>query len=162
MPTATRESLVEELAARLLRHSLCLSTAESCTGGLIAAACTERAGSSTWFERGFVTYSNAAKSELLGVDAALLQNHGAVSGAVAMAMAQGALQRSHAQWSVAVTGIAGPGGATASKPVGLVWLAWAGPSACDSQQVHLIGDRAAVRRQTVLLALRGLLARLPQ
>lgn len=105
--------VVEELAAALLARGWMLATAESCTGGLIAGACTDLAGSSNWFERGFVSYSNAAKTELLGVDAAVIARHGAVSEPVARAMAQGALQCSKAQCALAVTGIAGPGGASA-------------------------------------------------
>jgi nicotinamide-nucleotide amidase len=99
-----------------------LATAESCTGGMISAACTDLAGSSAWFERGFVTYSNEAKTELLGVDAALIKQHGAVSEEVARAMASGAVARSRAQVSVAVTGVAGPTGGSAAKPVGTVWF----------------------------------------
>jgi nicotinamide-nucleotide amidase len=138
-----------------------LVSAESCTGGLIAAACTSVAGSSDWFDRGYVSYSNAAKTETLGVPAALIDSHGAVSEEVARAMALGALARSHAQWAVAVTGIAGPGGATPGKPVGLVWLAWAGPQvAISAERCDFDGDRAAVRAQTVLHALEGLLLRL--
>ena len=102
-----------------------LATAESCTGGLIAAACTEQAGSSDWFDCGVVTYSNQAKTELLGVDAVLIAEHGAVSQAVALAMASGALARCNADLAVAVTGVAGPSGGSADKPVGTVWLAWA-------------------------------------
>jgi nicotinamide-nucleotide amidase len=154
---------VQALAAALRGRAWRLATAESCTGGLIAAACTAVAGSSDWFERGFVTYSNAAKSELLGVDADLIVAHGAVSEAVAQAMARGALQHSKADLSVAVTGIAGPGGATPGKPVGLVWLAVArrggdAATACQAERLQLDGDRAAVREQTTLLALRRLLA----
>jgi nicotinamide-nucleotide amidase len=137
-----------------------LVSAESCTGGLIAAACTSIAGSSDWFERGYVSYSNAAKIDLLGVPPALIDSHGAVSEEVARAMATGALAHSQAQWAVAVTGIAGPGGATPGKPVGLVWLAWAGPQGVDAERQQFDGDRAAVRAQTVLRALEGLLARL--
>jgi nicotinamide-nucleotide amidase len=137
-----------------------LVSAESCTGGLIAAACTSVAGSSDWFERGYVSYSNAAKTEVLGVSAALIDRHGAVSEEVARAMAGGALAHSHAQWAVAVTGIAGPGGATPGKPVGLVWLAWAGPEGLVAERRQFDGDRAAVRAQTVLRALEGLLAQL--
>jgi nicotinamide-nucleotide amidase len=137
-----------------------LASAESCTGGLIAAACTSVAGSSDWFERGFVTYSNVAKSELLGVPAALIEAQGAVSEGVARAMASGALVHSPAQWAVAVTGIAGPAGATPGKPVGLVWLAWAGPRGeVSAERCQFDGDRAAVRAQTVLRALAGLLER---
>ena len=137
-----------------------MATAESCTGGLIAGACTDLAGSSAWFERGFVTYSNAAKIELLGVDAALINTHGAVSEAVARAMASGALQRSHAQVSVAVTGVAGPTGGSADKPVGTVWFGWATPAGVSAEHQRFDGDRAAVRQATVAHALAGLLARL--
>ena len=112
--------LVLALAQALREGGLRLATAESCTGGLIAAACTAVAGSSDWFERGFVTYSNAAKTEAIGVDAALIAAHGAVSEEVALAMARGALAHSQADLAVAVTGIAGPGGATPGKPVGTV------------------------------------------
>ncbi len=114
-------------ATRCVRAAWRLATAESCTGGLIAAACTEVSGSSDWFERGFVTYSNEAKNECLGVPATLIELHGAVSEPVVRAMASGALRASYAQWAVAVTGIAGPGGAVPGKPVGTVWLAWRGP-----------------------------------
>jgi len=134
-----------------------LAAAESCTGGLIAAACTAVAGSSDWFERGFVTYSNEAKTEQLGVDAALIAAHGAVSEAVARAMAAGALQHSHAQLAVAVTGIAGPGGAVPGKPVGTVWLAWGTVQGVQAERLQLGGDRTAVREVTVEQALRRLL-----
>ena len=141
---------IEALATVLLDRGAMLVTAESCTGGLIAAACTERAGSSEWFERGFVTYSNAAKSELLGVDPALIARHGAVSEEVARAMAEGALARSPACCSVAVTGIAGPGGATPGKPVGTVWLAIGLRGLpTHAERLQLSGDRATVREQTV-------------
>ena len=149
-PTA---ALVAALADAMRRRGWRLATAESCTGGLIAAACTALAGSSDWFERGFVTYSNAAKTEMLGVDAALIAAHGAVSEAVARAMVQGAQQRSHAQLALAVTGIAGPGGAVAGKPVGTVWLAWGTAHAVRAQRMQLGGDRAAVRAATVSAAL---------
>ena len=157
-------ALVAALADALRARSAAIATAESCTGGLIAGACTDLAGSSDWFERGFVSYSNAAKTELLGVDAALIATHGAVSEPVARAMAAGALGRSAAALAVAVTGVAGPGGGTAAKPVGLVWLAWAwrdagGGVQVDSLQQHFAGDRAAVRQATVACALQGLLAR---
>ncbi|MCF8160280.1 MAG: CinA family protein [Polaromonas sp.] len=144
------------LAALLLRKGWLLVTAESCTGGLIAAACTDLAGSSNWFERGFVTYSNAAKGELLGVDAALIDRHGAVSEAVVRAMASGALAHSRAQVAVAVTGVAGPGGGSAEKPVGTVWLAWATPMGLYSELKHFHGDRAAVRQAAVRHALNRL------
>ncbi len=150
--------LVVLLARRLLEKELKLATAESCSGGLIAAACTDLAGSSDWFERGFVTYSNAAKIELLGVDTALLQRDGAVSESVARAMAQGALQHAHAQVALAVTGIAGPGGGSAAKPVGLVCFGFALPGQLLSEQRHFDGTRASVRAQTVRHALNRLLA----
>ena len=138
-----------------------LVSAESCTGGLIAAACTSVAGSSDWFERGFVTYSNEAKNECLGVPASTLQRHGAVSEPVARAMAEGALKVSHAQWAVAVTGIAGPGGAVPGKPVGTVWLAIAhAGEVLLAERLQLHGDRTAVREQTVQRALRQLRAAL--
>jgi nicotinamide-nucleotide amidase len=134
-----------------------LVTAESCTGGWIAAACTSVAGSSDWFERGFVSYSNEAKTESIGVPAALIAAHGAVSGEVARAMAEGALAHSPAQWAVAVTGIAGPGGAVPGKPVGTVWLAIAHRgSAAQAELLQLGGDRGAVREQTVHRALQAL------
>jgi nicotinamide-nucleotide amidase len=150
------ERLVEGLAERLRARGERLATAESCTGGLIAAACTALAGSSEWFERGFVTYSNAAKTELLGVAAGLIEAHGAVSEEVARAMVQGALQHSPVAWAVAVTGIAGPGGAVPGKPVGTVWLAWGQPGLVHAQRLQLPGDRAAVRAATVLAALQRL------
>ncbi|WP_206041734.1 CinA family protein [Acidovorax sp. SRB_24] len=130
-----------------------LATAESCTGGLVAAACTEIAGSSQWFERGFVSYSNAAKTELLGVPAALIEAHGAVSEPVARAMAEGALAHARAQASVAVTGIAGPTGGSADKPVGTVWFAWCVAGQTRSERVRFAGDRAAVRQATLRHAL---------
>jgi nicotinamide-nucleotide amidase len=134
-----------------------LATAESCTGGMIAAACTAIAGSSDWFERGFVTYSNEAKAEMLGVDAALIAAHGAVSVEVARAMAEGALAHSHADLSVAVTGVAGPGGGSRDKPVGTVWLALARKGrAAQAELLRLSGDRTAVRAQTVAHALQRL------
>ncbi len=154
-------STVEKLAIQLQARGWQLTTAESCTGGLIAAACTNLAGSSTWFERGFVSYSNAAKTELLGVPAALIAAHGAVSQEVAEAMASGALTNARAQVAVAVTGVAGPSGGSAAKPVGTVWLAWATPSGVSSELANFPGDRAAVRLATVQRALQGLLEHLP-
>jgi nicotinamide-nucleotide amidase len=148
--------LVEQLAARLLARRWLLTTAESCSGGLIAGACTDLSGSSNWFERGFVTYSNAAKTELLGVSAPLIAQHGAVSEPVARAMADGALRHSAAQVAVAVTGVAGPTGGTADKPVGLVWFAFALPGRVLSEQMNFPGDRAAVRAASVQHALQRL------
>ena len=152
---------VGTLAATLRQRGWTMCTAESCTGGLIAAACTSLAGSSDWFERGFVSYSNAAKAELLGVPPVLLAAHGAVSAEVPCAMADGALARTPAHAAVAVTGIAGPGGATPDKPVGLVWVAVATREhPAEPTRLQLGGDRAAVRRQTVLQALHLLEQRL--
>jgi nicotinamide-nucleotide amidase len=153
------ESEVTALGDALRRRGWRMASAESCTGGLIAAACTSVAGSSDWFERGFVSYSNAAKTEMLGVAAPLIAAHGAVSEAVARAMALGALERAGVDLSVAVTGIAGPGGATPGKPVGLVWLAVARRDAggeVTALRLQLDGDRTAVREQTVREALRRL------
>jgi nicotinamide-nucleotide amidase len=157
----TPDVLVVRLADALRARGERLATAESCTGGLIAAACTDRAGSSDWFERGIVSYSNEAKTELLGVDATVIRAHGAVSEPVARAMASGALARSHADWAVAVTGIAGPGGGSAEKPVGLVWLAWCRRGdAPQAERRVFSGDRAAVRTATVVRALQGLIERM--
>ncbi len=142
-------ALGESLRARGWR----MAAAESCTGGLIAAACTSVAGSSDWFERGFVTYSNAAKTELLGVLPSLIEAHGAVSEEVALAMAGGALARAPVQLAVAVTGIAGPGGAVPGKPVGTVWLAWGTRAGVRAERLQLAGDRTAVRAATVREAL---------
>jgi nicotinamide-nucleotide amidase len=135
------------LAIILIENQWQLATAESCTGGLIAGLCTDLPGSSAWLERGFVTYSNAAKSEMLGVDPALIATHGAVSEPVARAMAEGAIRHSAAQVALAVTGIAGPGGGSASKPVGTVWFAWSSPLGLASEIQHFEGDRSAVRIQ---------------
>jgi nicotinamide-nucleotide amidase len=150
------EGAVLALADALRARGLRIATAESCTGGLIAAACTSVAGSSDWFERGFVTYSNEAKAELLGVDPALIAAHGAVSEPVVRAMCGGALARSRAQLALAVTGIAGPGGAVPGKPVGTVWLAWGDGRGIEAGRVLLPGDRTAVRAATVALALQRL------
>jgi nicotinamide-nucleotide amidase len=151
--------VVTQLATALSARGWCMATAESCTGGLIAAGCTAQAGSSGWFERGWVTYSNAAKQADLGVPADLLAAHGAVSEAVARAMADGAAHRAGVAASVAVTGIAGPGGGSADKPVGTVWLAWHVAGTTHAQRHHLGGDRTAVRATTTQLALAGLLDR---
>ncbi|RYF76465.1 MAG: CinA family protein [Comamonadaceae bacterium] len=154
-------ALVVRLAERLQRLRWQLATAESCTGGLIAGACTDLAGSSTWFDRGFVTYSNAAKSELLGVDAELIATHGAVSEPVARAMAQGAALHSRARATLAVTGVAGPGGGSADKPVGTVWFGWSVDGRVHAERRRFEGDRAAVRAATVRHALATLLMHLP-
>ena len=130
-----------------------IGTAESCTGGLIAKALTDRAGSSDWFDRGFVTYSNAAKIEMLGVPSATIESRGAVSEAVARAMATGALKYSEADYAIAVTGVAGPGGGSAEKPVGTVWIAVASETTREARLHQFDGDRAAVREATLLAAL---------
>lgn len=148
---------VARLAGVLLARDLRMATAESCTGGLIAAACTDVSGSSAWFERGFVSYSNEAKTELLGVDAALIARHGAVSEPVARAMAAGALSHSRAQVAVAVTGVAGPTGGSADKAVGTVWFGLATPAGLVSEMRRFGGDRAAVREATVAHALARLI-----
>ncbi len=153
--------LVQALASALLARQWMLATAESCTGGLIAGACTELSGSSNWFERGFVSYSNAAKTELLGVPATLIARHGAVSEPVARAMAEGALRHSAAQVAVAVTGVAGPTGGSPDKPVGLVWFGFALPGHVHTEQRQFPGDRAAVRAATVRHALTRLGELLP-
>lgn len=145
------------MADLLLKNGLFMTTAESCTGGMIAAACTDQAGSSAWFERGFVTYSNAAKTELLGVDAALIGKHGAVSEPVARAMAFGAIRHSHAQVSVAVTGVAGPTGGSVEKPVGTVWFGFSVSGQLLSERKCFAGDRAAVRHASVQHALTRLI-----
>ena len=148
---------VTTLAQQLLARGWRLATAESCTGGLIAATCTAVAGSSHWFDRGFVTYSNEAKSELLGVPAALIAAHGAVSEPVALRMAEGALARSAADLAVSVTGIAGPGGAVPGKPVGTVWMALARRGApAQARLLQLPGSRSEVRASTVRAALAAL------
>jgi nicotinamide-nucleotide amidase len=160
------ESLAARLGRRLLAGRLWLVTAESCTAGGVAYAVTQIAGSSQWFDRGFVTYSNAAKQQMLGVDAADLRQHGAVSEQVARAMARGALAASSAHLAAAVTGIAGPGGASAGKPVGLVCFCWALRRAADlrlrTESRIFAGDRAAVRTQSIVHALDGLLVTLAE
>ena len=153
------EPQVNALAEALRVRGWRLVTAESCTGGLIAAACTAVAGSSDWFERGFVSYSNEAKTELLGVPASLIGAHGAVSEPVARVMATGALAHAHADLALSVTGIAGPGGAVPGKPVGTVWLGWALRSGqAGAELLQLDGDRATVRAVTVQRALDRALA----
>ena len=155
------EANLTQISLRLLAHRHMLATAESCTGGMIAAACTDLSGSSRWFERGFVTYSNEAKAEMLGVPPGLIEQHGAVSEPVACAMADGALAHSRAQVSLAVTGVAGPTGGTEAKPVGTVWFAWCVGGETHSEVQHFTGDRAAIRVATVRYALKRLLSLLP-
>ncbi|HSV47891.1 MAG TPA: CinA family protein [Ramlibacter sp.] len=158
----TPAQLCERLAALLTGKGWMLASAESCTGGLIAAACTDRAGSSDWFERGFVSYSNAAKTELLGVDPALIAAHGAVSEVVARAMAFGAVRHSQARVGMAVTGIAGPGGGSQDKPVGSVWFGFCIDGRLASELRVFAGDRQAVRAATVQHALARLVELLEQ
>ncbi len=154
------ESLAAHLGRELLNRGERLATAESCTGGWVAQSVTAIAGSSAWFERGFVTYSNAAKVEMLGVPETTLERHGAVSEATARAMAQGALKYSAADWTLAITGIAGPSGGTPEKPVGMVCLAWAQrDGGCEALTCHFTGSRAEIREQAVRLALSGALKR---
>ena len=148
-PERSGSDQVASLARLLLEKKLKLVAAESCTGGLIAAACTDLAGSSAWFERGFVTYSNDAKTELLGVEERLLRRAGAVCEGVARAMVLGALSHSHAQVAVAVTGVAGPTGGSPAKPVGTVWFGFAVPGKLVIEKCRFAGDRAAVRAATV-------------
>ena len=155
------ESLSVRVGEALLEQKLMLTCAESCTGGWVAKVVTATAGSSMWFERGFVTYSNAAKQELLGVKGDTLRQEGAVSEAVVREMAAGALRRSHAQADLAISGVAGPGGGSPGKPVGTVCFAWAlqgGEAAAETR--HFAGDRETVRRLSVIHALQGLLSRL--
>lgn len=155
---ANIEELVQQLAARLTEKGWMLATAESCTGGMIAAACTDLAGSSQWFERGFVTYSNEAKTEMLGVPAELIARHGAVSEEVVRAMAEGALRHSCAQVSIAVTGVAGPSGGSAEKPVGTVWVGWGVHNTIHSQLLELSGSRTSIRLASTSHSLQHLLS----
>lgn len=149
------------LAQTLLARGQWLAVAESCTGGLLAQQCTALAGASAWFERGLVTYSNRAKTELLGVEAALIAQHGAVSEAVVRAMAAGLLARAPVDWTLAITGIAGPDGGSADKPVGTVWIACAQKAgAVTAQRQVFSGDRDAVRAQSAEAALALLMKRL--
>ena len=155
------DKVVHQLAIRagnkLRDERLMLATAESCTGGMVAAAITDISGSSGWFERGFVTYSNQAKTEMIGVPADMIDKHGAVSEPVAKAMAEGALRNSRAQVALAITGVAGPGGGTESKPVGMVSFAWSNRLHTSVETLQFKGDRKQVRTQAAVHALRGLL-----
>ncbi|CAG4885881.1 CinA family protein [Paraburkholderia saeva] len=155
------DSVVHQLAIRvgnrLRDERLMLTTAESCTGGMVATAMTDISGSSGWFERGFVTYSNQAKTEMIGVPADLIDRHGAVSEQVARAMAEGALRNSRAQVSLAITGVAGPGGGTETKPVGMVSFGWTNRLHTKVETVVFKGDRNRIRVQAAEHALRGVL-----
>jgi nicotinamide-nucleotide amidase len=160
------ENIVQQLAIRVgnrLRDGrLLLTTVESCTGGMIAAAITDVSGSSGWFERGFVTYSNQAKAEMIGVPPEMIEKHGAVSEPVAREMAEGALRNSRAQVSLSVTGIAGPGGGTPGKPVGTVCFAWSNRVHTICQTLVFKGDRHQIRVQASGHALRGVLTMLEE
>ncbi|MEY3201785.1 MAG: hypothetical protein RIR70_1335 [Pseudomonadota bacterium] len=156
--TISLEALSQQVGAALQSRGYLLATAESCTGGWVAEVVTATAGSSAWFDRGFVTYSNQAKQDMLGVSADTLVRHGAVSEAVARDMATGALRLSHAQAALAITGIAGPTGGTPDKPVGTVCLAWAlADGKVESCICHFSGNRETIRRQAVVEALQGLI-----
>lgn len=153
--------LSRQIGRALMQRNLRLATAESCTGGWVSEVITQTSGSSVWFDRGFVTYSNQAKIEMLGVPENVLTTFGAVSAETALAMARGALVHSQADISLAVTGIAGPDGGTVEKPVGLVWFAWAGKlfsPIASSQQ--FAGDRSQIRAQAVTFVLQTLLRQL--
>jgi len=150
--------LAAQVGAALQAHGMMLATAESCTGGGVASAVTEIAGSSEWFDRGFVTYSNQAKSDMLGVSPDTLARWGAVSEATVREMVAGAFLHSQAQVALAVSGIAGPGGGTAEKPVGMVWFAWGVKDGASVARVHqLAGNRAEIRTQAVRIALQGVI-----
>ncbi|MDH5182772.1 MAG: nicotinamide-nucleotide amidase [Gammaproteobacteria bacterium] len=149
-------TLAFELGERLKSKQMMMAVAESCTGGWVAKVITDVPGSSHWFERGFVTYTNSAKQEMLGVIAKTLEQFGAVSLETATEMALGAVTNSHAQVAVAISGIAGPGGGSDDKPVGTVCLAWAGLAQSSACRRQFSGDREAVRRQAVAAALTGL------
>lgn len=164
------DRLASDLGRQLVLHGLTLTTAESCTGGWVAKVVTDIAGSSGWFDRGFVTYGDRAKLDMLGVSPATLDAHGAVSEAVVREMALGALGRSRAQVALAISGIAGPAGGSEDKPVGTVWFAWALPGAAEgreprplvwTQLLQFAGDREEVRHQSVRVALERLLELLP-
>jgi nicotinamide-nucleotide amidase len=155
---AELEPLSREVGQALERRGRTLAAAESCTGGWLCKVVTDTAGSSAWFDRGFVTYTNLAKQEMLGVREATLAAHGAVSEQTVREMAEGALARSRADIAVAISGVAGPGGGSLEKLVGVVWLAWAARGApTQAARIQLAGDREAVRRQAVARALQGVL-----
>lgn len=157
MASDTLTALATLVGTRLRAKGMMLATAESCTGGWVAQAVTAIAGSSEWFDRGFVTYSDAAKQEMLGVSAATLARHGAVSEQTAREMAAGALAHSRAQVAVAITGIAGPTGGSPEKPLGMVCFAWTvQDGVADAETRHFKGDRESVRRQSVIAALQGI------
>jgi len=155
-------NLTLKLSQALIGRGWTLTTAESCTGGGLSYAITSVGGSSAWFEQSFVTYSDRAKQKQLGVDGKLIEHFGAVSGQVALAMAKGALEKADAQIAVAISGIAGPSGGTADKPVGTVWIAWATPENHYNQLFHLSGPRKTIREGAITAALDGLIALVSQ
>jgi nicotinamide-nucleotide amidase len=157
MTTKRTTELVTQLAGVLCKANSKVCTAESCTGGLIAKSFTDLGGSSTWFERGFVTYSNESKIEVLGVSESVIEQYGAVSEPVATAMAVGALSHSHADYSIAVTGVAGPGGGSDEKPVGTVWVGVASKNQVSARKYHIDGNREEIRWQTMQRAVENLL-----
>lgn len=159
---AQRVSLAASVGQKLQQRQQTLTTAESCTGGGIGYVITEVAGSSAWFNGGLITYTNALKTAWLKVSSDILETHGAVSQACVTAMARGALTAAAADWSIAVTGIAGPTGGSATKPVGLVWMAIAGPDGVESFNAQFDGDREAVRQQTIATVLQRLLKKLAE
>lgn len=156
-----KQLVIRQLAERLVQLQWMLSTAESCTGGMIASKCTDLAGSSAWFDRGFVTYSNRAKLNMLGISEEMIAQHGAVSEPVAKAMALGASYQSDSLASIAVTGVAGPSGGSPEKPVGTVWLAWCVDGVVQTELRVFSGNRSEIRLATVDCAVEGLLKRLP-
>lgn len=157
MDTYLISRAVAELGECLRAYNNTLATAESCTGGLLASTLTDTPGSSEWFSGSVVAYANQVKEQLLGVDAAILEAHGAVSEPVVLAMAQNVLKTIGADVSVAISGVAGPSGGTAEKPVGTVWMAWAWPGGTRAKLYNFQGDRAAIKDQSVMTAINGLL-----
>ncbi len=155
--TAKIHDLAQKTGEFLAQKGWVLVTAESCTGGWVAQAITSIPGSSTWFDRGFVTYSNQAKEEMLGVKASTLERHGAVSEETVKEMAKGALLNSHGDVSIAITGIAGPTGGSPAKPVGTVWLGWSNKQGTRAMKQLFSGDRQSIREQAVIAALAGLI-----
>jgi nicotinamide-nucleotide amidase len=151
------QQLTRHVAHVLQQCNWMLATAESCTGGWVAKCCTDIVGSSAWFERGFVTYSNQSKQDMLAVKTETLTTFGAVSEQTVLAMAQGALKYSKANISIAISGIAGPDGGSDDKPVGTVWFAWATQNSAKAERYHFLGDRDHVRRQAVAVALTGII-----
>jgi len=161
MNASEASSIVQRIADALTRRDQRLATAESCTGGLVAKLLTDRAGSSAWFERGLITYTNQAKHELLGVPVAVFSDYGAVSSECVAAMAEGLVLRAPVDWALSVSGIAGPGGGSPEKPVGTVWLGWARRSqAATTEHCLFAGDRDAIRQAAAARVLTGLMQRI--